>query len=189
MPYRRTSLVAVLAAGCTTLALTLAGCSPRYDWREVRDDSDVCLFPDKPESGKRDLALLGARVTLQLRSAKVGSTTFGIGSAVLPAVLNADEKVRASVVQAFETALLRNIGNATVQQASVAPVRAWDAAHLGRPALAREIDAVSTVGEPMRVMARFYVVDGRFVEIIVIGRQAQWPQQEVETFLENYRPA
>jgi hypothetical protein len=187
MSSHRTSLTVLLAAACATLCL--AGCSPRYDWREVRDDADVCLFPDKPAAGKRDLALLGASVTLQLRSAKVGSTTFALGSAVLPAALNADQKIRASVLQSFETALLRNIGNATVQHESIAPMRAWDAVHLDRPALAREIDAVSTVGEPMRVIARFYVVDGRFMELLVIGRQTQWPQQEVETFFENYRPA
>jgi hypothetical protein len=156
----------------------------------MRDDLDVCLFPDKPDAGKRELPLLGATVSLHLRSAKVGTTTFAFGSAPLPPELDADDAKRQNVVRAFEESLLRNVGSAQLQHEGTAPVKAWASVRLPLPRVARQIDASGTTPEgARRIMARFYVVGGRFIELIVIGDPKGWPAQEVDTFLENYRPA
>lgn len=69
---------------CLVLAAALAGCTPALDWREVRPDGSgglSALFPCKPTSHARMVALAGARIRTTLVACSAGGTTWGIAFA------------------------------------------------------------------------------------------------------------
>lgn len=66
---------------CAIMALaTLAACAPSLDWREVRLGAaeSVALFPCKPASHARELALAGQQVKLTLHACQAGEATWGL---------------------------------------------------------------------------------------------------------------
>lgn len=70
------------------LALAAAGvaaCSPTLDWREVRPDGSraLALFPCKPASHARRVALAGAAVEMSLHACSAGETTYALAFADL----------------------------------------------------------------------------------------------------------
>ena len=75
------ALLRLLRALCATMALTvLAACTPTLDWREVRPGAAeaVALFPCKPASHARELALAGQQVKLTLHACQAGDATWGL---------------------------------------------------------------------------------------------------------------
>ena len=59
---------------------TLGACAPSLDWREVRlgGAESVALFPCKPASHARELALAGQQVKLTLHACQAGEATWGL---------------------------------------------------------------------------------------------------------------
>ena len=64
------------------LALTLAACSPKFDWREVRGSEAPfsILLPAKPASISRELKLDGVLLKMQMTAADVDGISFAVGS-------------------------------------------------------------------------------------------------------------
>jgi len=58
----------------------LAGCSPAWDWREVRlDDAPLAaLLPCKPDRGSRAVVLAGESVELRMIGCDMGGATFAV---------------------------------------------------------------------------------------------------------------
>lgn len=73
-------LVVVLL--CAAIA---AGCSPEFNWREVRlpEIGAAALFPCKPSRQSRRLALAGADTAWVLHACEAGDATFALASADL----------------------------------------------------------------------------------------------------------
>lgn len=77
-----------LRAGVGGLALALlvpgllAGCSPRFNWREVRVDEAGyrVMFPDKPDAATRPIHLEDLPVDMTLQGARVDGMTFVVGT-------------------------------------------------------------------------------------------------------------
>lgn len=69
--------------GPFAVAVACAGCAPALDWREVRvaEDGLTALFPCKPVSQSRELALAGATVRLVLMACAAGDATWALASA------------------------------------------------------------------------------------------------------------
>lgn len=67
------------------VALLLAGCSPTFDWREVRpaDSGAVAMFPCRPASHAREVLLAGSRVRLTLHACSAGDATWALAFADL----------------------------------------------------------------------------------------------------------
>jgi hypothetical protein len=69
-----------------TLLLAMAGCSPTFDWRDVRfpeaGDAQL-LFPCKPDRLSRTLRLAGEDLRFALATCSTGSLTFAFGHAEL----------------------------------------------------------------------------------------------------------
>ncbi len=103
----------ILAA---SLALVLAACSPKHDWRVVYNQEVgwQATFPGKPVQFSRALMLPGstAPATLTLSSAKVDEAMFAVGW-----IINGNESTR----KALEAAMLANINaqKNSIRQANI----------------------------------------------------------------------
>lgn len=105
-------------------ALTLAACSPTFNWREVPvgDDGLVALLPCKPDRASRRLPLGSDAVAVDMAGCEAGGATFAVAHARADSAAQAESWLRAWQA-------------ATRQQLTAAP---WTetAANLPRAALA-----------------------------------------------------
>jgi len=89
------------------VALALVACSPVEDWREVRPAGSgaLLLFPCKPTSVTRAVALAGATVELTLLACSAGPNTYALthGDVVDPARVS-------PALQALAAAAAANVG-------------------------------------------------------------------------------
>jgi len=168
------------------LLLTLAACSPRFDWREIPnpDAGYVALFPARPGSATRPLPHGAQTIELTLQAAPVGDLSFTVGHVRLPVRAGKAEAVEASAwITQFETALLGNL-NAQITQT-----------HPPKPPALRDISADGTLrarrqdtrGVPAKLRARFYLHQGQLYEVMVIGPAADWDEDAAETFLAGFK--
>lgn len=104
---------------CLALSLALAGCTPSLNWREVRPaDAQglVALFPCKPESAVRRLAvpgLAGGAVDMHVLSCQADGMTWALS------YLDAGTPDRlARALPALDDALWANLSSARAPQAA-----------------------------------------------------------------------
>jgi len=92
----------------TAAALSLAACTPSFDWRNVvnEDGGFSVMFPAKPGLDKRTVKIAGQSLPMLMQSARVGKTSFAVGVVMLPAD---DPALRAAVLESLETGLAHNI--------------------------------------------------------------------------------
>lgn len=123
-----------------SLAITLAGCTPKYDWRQVTNEEIgwVAMFPDKPVQASRTFTAPGVDqpVSLTLRSARIDQNLFAIGWVTLTASASPDqptqtiqnsarkislEDTAGKIRTALEAAMLANIQHtaSTLERQSV----------------------------------------------------------------------
>lgn len=63
-----------------SFGLGLAGCSPAFNWRDIRLDEAplTALLPCKPDRGNRTVPLAGASVELRMVGCEAGGATFAV---------------------------------------------------------------------------------------------------------------
>jgi hypothetical protein len=180
---------------CALVLPALLACSPKFDWREVRSPADAYAvsLPGKPQVVTRDVELpLAAgphKVSMTMTSAGVGPTMFAVGVAHLPAGVPQDTAAVQASMAFFRDGLLRNIG---VRTAVKETVPALQPAPAGTVRAATSFEAHGQLGrageapEPARLAARIYVVDDRLYQIVAMGRPADLPDHELETFFTSF---
>jgi hypothetical protein len=177
-----------LVAAATVLVL---GCSPRFEWREVRTPEGVVVsLPGRSQSVTRDLEIDGQRVQVTMRSTGVGPTMFALGTARLPPPLADDEAGRTRAIAYFREGLLRNIGG-TVTASSAAPL-ALAPGSARRLLAAEAIEAVGRMGpdgRKSRLAARFFIVDDQFFQVVALGAEGEIPPEALDTFFTSFRLA
>lgn len=153
-------------------ALLLLGCSPKFDWREVRGAGAPykITLPAKPASHARAINLDGLQVTMTMTAAEVDHITFAVG-----AVEVADEAQAHKALQAMRTALLRNIEGA-----------------VKREVLTPQMIDIEASGPSRMLLARF-VTKGKFVyQVIALGPENTLSQpaarEAADTFLTSFNP-
>jgi len=160
---------------CLLLACSLAGCSPKYNWRDYAspDAPYRVMFPAKPSTFTRNIDLDGMRVTMTMTAVDVDGATFAVGAAVAPDAARAQ-----AALEAMQVALVRNIGaTVTSQKATSADDRAT-----------RDVDASGTDhGVPMRLVGHFEARGKRFYQVIVLGKTQALPPEQVEQFLTSFQ--
>ena len=149
----------------------LAGCSPAYNWRDYNspDAPYQAMFPDKPVTHKRSINLDRLTVDMTMTAAEIDGTVFAIGSAEAPDAAQAQ-----AAVAAMKTAMVKNIG------ATVTREEKKDAAI--------NIDAKGMQnGTPMRLVGHFESRGTRFYQVIVMGKEKNVPQDEVDMFMSSFK--
>lgn len=166
----------------------LAGCYPRYDWRDTRPDcargfcAFVASFPGKVTSARREIPVGSTRMPLSLHVSSVGDVTFAVGAFELQPGGDVGE-ARGT----FERKLLDDVG-ATAGQRGRVTIHAADRSAIE----ADTFDAEgSHGGKALRVSARFVERRGHLVEILVIGPldvlSTASGRQAVDTFMTSLR--
>lgn len=159
----------------------LLGCSPKFDWREVRGVNAPysVMLPAKPSSQTRQINLDGTPVTMTMTATRVDDITFAIGSAEL-----ADDSTARKSLAAMKTALVRNIGGTISHEASSLP---------GAVPATMEIEAhgrpdAGTGREPRLLAARLIAKDRHIYQLVVTGRESAVTHDAVDTFFESFKP-
>lgn len=183
---RRAGRRRLLGAGAGALALAALGCTPRFNWREVRPAHARCVIalPDKPQSAERELDLAGDKVTMRMTSTGVGPTLFALGVAELPPAALAPDRLEATLGW-FRDGLLRNVqGTLTASRAlTLTPPP-------GRTVrIAQAVSAQGRIGDGRKAVlaARFYVVDDRFYQVVALGAEGEIPAEALDTFFDSFR--
>jgi len=157
-------------------ALALVGCYPELDWREVTsaEGGYAVLLPAKPERASREVAIADAQLELNMAWVHKEGMAFGAAYAVLPPGAPA----KGPFLDAARDALARNVGGRVTRE------RALEID--GHPA--REFAAEGAAeGEPMRLAARVLVANGRFYQVVFVGRGGRGEDADVTMFLESFR--
>jgi len=170
-------------------ALSLAACSPRFDWREIRsaETGFAILLPDKPRVETRDIAFEDRVIRMTIVSTGVGPTLFAAGVAQLPPESVAPDRLDATLAW-FRDALVRNIdGRTTAMQPTVLSTAAA-AGHRVRGGQAVEARGrVGKSGRPGQLAARFHVVDDRLYQVVAIGADGELTPDALEIFFTSFR--
>lgn len=177
-------------AGLALALWAATGCSPRFEWREVRSaDGFVALLPGRAQTVSREVQLAGGeRIPMTVISSGVGPTLFSVSSARLTAGVSNDAVARQGVVDFFRDALVRNVAATVVARSEATlPLAA------GGPRRLLAAEAIEAVGEAgsggrkSRLAARFYVVDDRFFQLVALGAEGEIPPDALDTFFTSFR--
>jgi hypothetical protein len=150
----------IRALALFALAVAVAGCSPELDWRELHWEEGKLkvLLPGKPSRLAREVVLGGEKVGMQMLQTQMTGMAFGIAYAPLP------PGDPAALLTGARDALLRNIDGKLVTEREV-EVR-------GAPSEGREFTGEGVVaGTPMVLAARVVAANGRFYQIVFVGRR------------------
>jgi hypothetical protein len=164
-------------------AATLAGCSPKFDWRDYRstDAPYAVLFPGKPATQTRSINLDGQEVKMAMAAAEVDGVMYAVGSAQV-----ADATKAQLALTAMKSALVRNISG-TVTSDKVTATSSGNGGLQGQQTVLEVEASGSQKGEPMRLVGRFIARDTRIYQVIVIGRDKHLAAETVETFLGSFK--
>ncbi len=163
------------------LALTLAACSPTYNWRELRDDAIPlkALIPCKPDRAQREVPLVGQNVILHMHSCDAGGQTFAIAWLELPA--DADGSAVLAGWRQATLATLRLGAQSVGDPALVWPARVPGAESVqGLGASGQRPD-----GAPVQVQAAYFVHGRRAYQAAVYGPTI--PPEAAANFFEALR--
>ncbi|MFC0168962.1 hypothetical protein ACFFKC_12835 [Pseudoduganella danionis] len=158
-----------------TLAATLAGCSPKYDWRDYRskDAPYSILFPGKPASQTRSITLATLPLEMTMTAVEIDGVVFAVGSARLP-----DGADAMHALQAMQTALLKNIG---------ATLRSNKDSSTGLQAMLEFEADGSQQGQPARLIGKLVARDQRIYQVIILGRAQNLAAEQIDTYLSSFK--
>lgn len=158
------------------LAALLAACAPELDWRELHWEEGKLklLLPGQPSQSTRDVVLGGEKVALKMLQTQLAGMAFGVAYAPLPP---GDPGV---LLPAARDALLRNIEGRLLTEREV-EVRGTGAglSHRGREFTGEGVVA----GTPMLIAARFVAANGRFYQIVFVGRKDRAERVDLPLYL------
>ncbi len=173
LPAPEAALTRVLALA---LAALLAACAPELDWRELHwEDGKVkLLLPGKPSQSARDVVLGGEKLPMRMLQTQMDGMAFGVAYAPLPP---GDPDALLPVAR---DALLRNIEGRLVTEREI-EVRGAGA---GPSFRGREFTGEGLVaGTPMLIAARLVAANGRFYQIVFVGRKDRAGRVDLPLYL------
>jgi hypothetical protein len=178
---RTNSIFATAAA--FSAGLVLAGCSPKYNWRDYSspDASYRVMFPGKPANYTRSIHLDGMAVDMTMTATEVEGATYAVGNAEAPDA----QKARAAL-DAMKIALVRNIGATSATEKSSASAAASAAGSAG--VLASDVVANGVLnGVQMRLIGHFEARGKRFYQVVVIGPAKSIEPEQSEQFISSFK--
>jgi hypothetical protein len=189
-----TSTVSRRALWVIGLSLIMLGCSPKYDWREIRNDDFrwKALFPDKPVSVTRTFTPPNAQtsVSLTLQSSRIDDSLFAIGS--IPDGSPTTAKELESVMLANIAATPASIYRSVVQKhgqtfTDIKAVGVNRSSENKDQAVLLWMRTITIAPEKSANIARDKPNKSRVIEIIVIRPAHQRDPSNAELFMESFR--
>ncbi|MFN3494564.1 MAG: hypothetical protein ACK40L_08665 [Hydrogenophaga sp.] len=176
-----TACVPRCRAAFLTAAMLLAGCSPTFNWRDLRPVNTPlqALMPCKPDTAERSLALAGSPTTLHMHSCETGGMTFAVAWAELP-----QESHSMAALEAWRsgtlTALRADAAQATGGTANP-EINVPGASH----AVSTQASGKDPRGEPVQVQAVYFARGRQVYQAAVYGPRLQ--PAVLTTFFEGLR--
>ena len=156
------------------LLVSLAGCTPEYNWREltVAEDRAVIAFPSRVQTEQRPLVLDGRELKFSLTASSVGTSVFAVGYAALPADLpaGASQQLTKAVIESL-----------TGRAVSPAPPELIDRALKGE---VFELQT-SVAQQPSWLMARVLVHQGMLLQVVVSGPKKELSKETAQEFMRS----
>lgn len=156
---------------------TLAGCTPKYDWRDVKGTvvPFTVLMPGKPTILEKPVSLDGVKAQMTMTAVEIDGVAFAVGSAELTNPAQA----RAALTVMKET-MVKNIDGTIVKED----------AQFGD--VASNIDIVAkgltSSGMKRQLRAHFVATNRRVYQVVVLGPEKTIQPEAVETFLKSFKP-
>jgi hypothetical protein len=153
-------------------ALVLTACSAELDWRELHweDGKLKVLLPGRPAKSAREVLLGGEKLSMQMLQTQMTGMAFGVAYAPLP------PGDPAALLPLARDALIGNIDGRLVTEREV-DVR-------GTAAKGREFTGEGVVaGTPMLVAARVVAANGRFYQVVFVGRKDRAERVDLSLYL------
>ena len=171
----RSLVKALLVALGIILALSLAACSPKFDWREVRgtESAFTVWLPAKPASFSREMTLNGIALKMQMTAADVDGISFAVGSAKV-----SDTSKIPGVLEAMQQGMLNNIHGVPEKKSSPASDHS-----------AKDIVAYGKLanGQPVKFVGRFLAHGAWVYQIVIIGKDKSLTPEVVDTFMASFK--
>ncbi len=159
-------------------ALALGGCSPTFNWREVRlEQSGVAvLFPCKPETHVRQVELDGQTLSMTLLGCSAGDANFALAYARL-----GEGRLPGSALRRWRQLTLGNLGAQGVSDmAYPLPGARSDPQSVRLGAAGRRPD-----GSSLAAQAFWFTQDRWVYQASVLSERLR--EAEVETFMTSIR--
>ena len=187
-PVPSRPLAAPLWAALLACAL-LAGCSSRYDWREVSPPQAPMkmMLPAKPAEMTRQINLNGLEVDMQMHGARAGGQMFTAAWVRLPQA--AREEVPAAdrpvlALKAMQEGMLNNISATTsdMQERTISLISPGGDKIGLAPARFVEAEGVAR-DEPIHMQAVFVSLGDNLFQFVVMG--SDWSDEAAKIFFES----
>lgn len=171
---------AASAAPILSLLAGLVACSPALDWREVRPAGSgvSALFPCRPETRERTVAIAGADRKMQLHSCDAAGVTFS-----LAVVDGAEPAAVEPLLTAMKASVTANLGG---QAGAVEPFAPRGATPNPASALLKVTGRLPD-GRPVAGGAAFFVHGVRVYQATAIGETL--PEDALRSFFAAIRVA
>ncbi len=94
--------------GLATLCILIVACSPRFDWRIIKNDAQgySVMFPSKPQLIERSITYQTTSLKQTLEFAKVDEDVFAVMTTQIPATITTQVK---SIEQMLQSTLLQQV--------------------------------------------------------------------------------
>lgn len=172
------------------LVLALAGCTPDYNWREVRDASGgwSATMPGRTSSQTRAIHLRELSVNMTMTIAQVGATSFAVGEARLA---GPEPAQRQAGLAAMREGLLRNLEAEPDALVGDTSVRSEDPTAPAVPAQVIDVtgNRRGDDGQPLRMIAVFAAKGDRLYQAVVVGPGPGLQEAQARIFLDSLRIA
>ncbi|HVL56555.1 MAG TPA: hypothetical protein VM491_08615 [Burkholderiaceae bacterium] len=174
-----------IAGGAVAVGLALGGCSPEYNWREIRPDDGgyAVLLPAKPSASSRDVQLDDLKTPMAMQQAKVGETVFAVAVARLP---DASDHTQRKALAAMRAGMVRNIGGRETAARPVAVDVVDTGGRRNGQLNATEVEVAGSLkGAATTMVVRFAARDAYAYQWLVLGQAIDRDQAAV--FLESFK--
>ena len=168
---------------CLISAVLLCACSPQYDWRDWhgKEARYTVLFPGKPDSFTRTIALGDIQVSMTMTAVEVDGNTFAVGSAEMPDAAKAQ-----AALAAMQAALLKNIRGTLLGSGVAASTQTANGASHQESSLDMRARGTQS-GHPVLLAGHFAARDRKIYQVIVLGDEQRLSRENLDMFLSSFK--
>mgnify|MGYP000867959248 CR=1 FL=1 len=163
------------------LLTSLCACSPKFDWRDVRDEENhfQILMPGKAANAQREIDLDGLKVNMKMTGTEVQNINFLIAYVHLPVDANDPEnskKQQLAALNAMKVGMLRNIQGQWQKDPQINTIRNTDVA-LG----------LAPNGKKLKMLGRFEQRADYLVQVVMLSEESSFNLDAAEMFFDSYK--
>jgi hypothetical protein len=163
-------------------AVSLAACSPTYDWRTImnNDNGYTVDLPAKPSLDERQIEIDGTPMKMAMQTAEAGDAVFAVGTVMLP---NDDPQTQRATLDFLRAGLARNFGAAPDARATPVPLAAGG----NVPGFDVTFSGAAGPKKETRIMHARLVAKGRHVYQAAVIAKKDPPPEQLDQFFQSFK--